>query len=73
MDAEDVNGRSPLMFAAIRGSHEAFEALVLAGANQFALDNTGNSFLHFACSQVPTKNTCNEYIHECVASLLLRC
>ena len=54
VDAEDVLGRSPLMYAAMRGSQEAFEALVLAGAHQSAVDNAGNTFLHYACTLVRT-------------------
>jgi ankyrin repeat protein len=49
LDVPDKEGRSPLMFAAMRGMLDVVKQLVAAGADVVAADAGGETVLHHAC------------------------
>ena len=52
VDEVEVHGQTPLHYAVMRGAVNVIELLLQHKANLYAVDNEGNSVLHFACALV---------------------
>ncbi|XP_046582158.1 ankyrin repeat domain-containing protein 17-like [Haliotis rubra] len=49
INAQGIQGRTPLMLAAWKGHQDVFELLVSAGSDVSLVDDGGNNILHVAC------------------------